>query len=341
MSADTLEDAAMPRSPRAPLAHALGAAAALSLLGARAAVGQHDHAHMDHAHAGHEARPAAATAAERAELTRQAEAVRRATERYRDFENAKRDGYARFGGEAPLMGEHWYRKGVKEPPEGTPLDLEHPGTLQYAVIDGRRVLVGVAFSTRLRPGEPLPEGFAGPDDHWHQHDLVKAVSAGTEDRPVLRWLANRWIEGARKKGDDRSMLTMAHAWVWLDNPDGLFAMHHRVVPYLKAGLPASYAAGASEAAARGLDLATDGGCKRALEGELWMAHASRAQRRALFDACKAAARQVRSTLEAPSASAQAVNATAESAWEGVERARRATYTERQLERIGSVTEMMM
>jgi len=299
----------------------------------------HD-AHMEHVEHMDHAAMRTATPAERAELARQIDAVRRATERYRDIENAKKDGYAPFGKEAPLMGEHWYHKGVREPPEGTPLDLEHPGTLQYAVIDGKRVLVGVAFSTRLRRTDSLPEGFAGPDDHWHQHDLIKAVSAATEDRSVLRWISNRWMDGARKKGDDRMMLTMVHAWVWLDNPDGVFAMHHRVIPYLKSGLPASFADGASEEAARGLDLATDNGCARALDGELWMAHASREQSRTLREACAQSAHRLQGLLEGHPPAA-ILNEEAESVWRSLDEARHRTYTPHQLERIGSVTEMMM
>src|SRR5687767_6426868 len=69
-----------------------------------------------------------------ADLEKQVAAVRSATERYRDFANAQRDGYKLFGKEGPLMGEHWYRADIVK----APLDLKRPSTLQYATINGKR-----------------------------------------------------------------------------------------------------------------------------------------------------------------------------------------------------------
>ncbi|MGH7461104.1 MAG: hypothetical protein ACREMA_08755 [Longimicrobiales bacterium] len=101
--------------------------------------------------------------------------------------NAVAAGYRRFGNEGPLMGEHWYHPELVR----KPLDLEHPATLQYATINGRRTLVGVAYNVYQRPGEPLPEGFAGSNDHWHVHDVPKLACALVTDRPLLRRLIER------------------------------------------------------------------------------------------------------------------------------------------------------
>lgn len=103
-----------------------------------------------------------------AALRAQLEEVRTVTARCRDHLQAKTEGYRRFGTEGPLMGEHWYRRELA----GQPLDLSRPSTLQYAMIDGQRVLVGVAYTLYQRPGEPLPEGFAGDIDRWHNHDIT-------------------------------------------------------------------------------------------------------------------------------------------------------------------------
>jgi hypothetical protein len=35
---------------------------------------------------------------------------------------------------------------------------------------------------------------------------MKAVSAATEDRSVLRWLSNRWMDGARPRPRDRERM---------------------------------------------------------------------------------------------------------------------------------------
>jgi hypothetical protein len=313
-------------------------------------------AHDHHQH--HPSAAAPAATADAARLGAQLEAVRRTTARYQDVEAAKADGYVRFGrDEGPLMGEHWYRKDAPEPAPGTPVDLEHPGTLQYATIGGRRVLVGVAYSVRLRPGDPLPEGFAGAQDHWHQHDIPKFVRAATEERPLLRWLAEGWIRrDYTRKGDDRSLLTMVHAWVWLENPDGPFADVHRTLPYLRAGLPAAWTAdslGGDEAAARGVALVAGDGCAQTLDGELWVAQADRRQRRALRAECDQLAAGLRrmlppqgsaadSALLAPAAhspaAARALNAAAADAWRALDAAKTRTLTPRQRARIASVTE---
>lgn len=186
-----------------------------------------------------------------ARLERQLEQVREATARYRDHAAAVADGFKLFGGESSLMGEHWYHPDrVKQP-----LDLERPSTLQYATIDGRRVLVGVAYTVYRGPDDPMPDGFAGDADAWHVHDLAKIGHAMTEDRPFLRFIVNRGIERGRiGAGDGRTHLTMVHAWPWLENPDGPFAQQHRALPYLRAGLPARYAETGDAAAAWGISL---------------------------------------------------------------------------------------
>ncbi|HEX8246504.1 MAG TPA: hypothetical protein VF541_23570, partial [Longimicrobium sp.] len=154
-------------------------------LPARAAA-QHEHVHDEHA-------AAPTSAPESAELRAQVEAVRAATARYRDHAAAVRDGYRRFGQEGPLMGEHWYRPDLVP----RPLDLAHPSTLQYASIGGRKVLVGVAYTVYRRPGDPVPAGFAGGQDHWHTHDVAHLADVATEDRPLLHGIVERRIRRGR------------------------------------------------------------------------------------------------------------------------------------------------
>lgn len=63
----------------------------------------------------------------------------------------------------------------------------------------------------------------------------------TEGRPLLRWLTERRIARGRTQWDaERPELTMVHARVWLDNPDGVFAQDDRVIPYVRVGLPAEW-----------------------------------------------------------------------------------------------------
>lgn len=243
-----------------------------------------------------------------AALDAEVEAVRRATERYRDIEVARREGYRLFGMEGPLMGEHWYLPGAVR----RPLDLARPSTLQYATTDGRKVLVGVAYTYYRRPDEPVPQGFAGAGDVWHTHDVTRLARAATAERPLLRALVERRIRRGRVgAGDGRTLLTMVHAWVWSENPDGMFAEQHRGLPYLRAGLPASHAAGASEAAAMGVSLLASTGCADEVRRTDRLAGLSRGQSRDLRRACD---RQAHAVAASRSASAAALNGAAERAW---------------------------
>jgi hypothetical protein len=258
----------------------------------------HDHAH-----------PAASTpSTSPASVDVEVDRVREATARYQDIDVARREGYRLFGMEGPLMGEHWYLPDAVR----RPLHLARPSTLQYATIDGRKVLVGVAYTYYRRPGEPVPEGFVGTDDVWHTHDVTRLARAATAERPLLRAVVDRRIRRGRVGGGDgRTLLTMVHAWVWSENPDGIFAHSHRGLPYLRAGLPASHAAGASEDAAMGVALLAPDGCADEVRRTDKLAGLSRGQSRDLRRACDRQAEAVRSSS---TASAAALNAAAERAW---------------------------
>lgn len=260
-----------------------------------------------------------------------------AIEPYRDFAVAEREGWKKFGGDEPLMGEHWYHpKGPDYAGSNVRLDFNRPSNLMYTVIDGRRVLTGVTFNVRLRDGEAMPEGFAGRADRWHAHDMLRAIEAALKDRPVLRWLASGWIDANyRSKGDDRGRLAMVHVWLGIDNPDGVFADHNRVVPYLKLGLPVAHARGASMAAAHGLDMATPGGCRELIDGRLWIANAPSSMARALHATCKVEADRMRAALSLPPAR---LNAVAEGAAKRWEAAWAAALTPQQRARIAAMSE---
>ena len=265
----------------------------------------------------------------------QIEEVRAAIDRYRDFAVAEQEGWKAFGGDEPLMGKHFYSETMPDYVHGDPLDFSRPNNLMYTEIDGEMVLTGVAFVVRLGDGEPVPEGFAGSGDRWHVHDFIRAIEAATEERPVLRWLANRWIdERYRNRGDTRGRLAMVHAWVTLDNPDGIFADYNRTLPYMKLGLPDGYWSGAGTDAARGLNLATAGGCE-AQDGTLWIADASGRQKRAIREACEASAAMVRASLGQGKA---AVNRAGEMAWASYDRVWNEVLTQTQRARIAAMSE---
>ena len=301
---------------------ALFATLAVTAAAAVPAWAQHDHHAM--------------AAAPPPELAEQIDALRAATEKYRDIAVARAEGYERFGrAEGPLMGEHWYRKDLVD----RPLDLTRPSTLQYAVIDGERVLIGVAYTLYQRPDAPLPEGFAGSSDHWHVHDVTKIARAAAEERPVLRWIVDRRIRNGKVgMSNGRTHLVMVHAWPWLDNPDGMFAGEHRVLPYLRAGLPASFAQAGDADAAWGTTLLSDQGCGLDVERIDFLAKLSRTQKSTIERACSDAATSVRA---APRTDAKLFNNAARDAWVGYAKTKDATLTAEQRARIASIVEHPM
>lgn len=248
------------------------------LTGATARPARAQHEHPQHA----------ATRAMSPELRTEIDAVRNATERYLDHANAVADGYRRFGAEGALMGEHWYRPDLVR----RPLDLAHPSTLQYARIDGTMTLIGVAYTVYRAPGDPMPAGFSGTDDVWHVHDVERMRSTLTQDRPLLRAIASRRARRQNGQSDPgNTQLTMLHAWIWLDNPGGLFAQHHLALPYLRAGLPVPDRP-AFEAAS-GIGLLADNACGQELRRLDFIARLSDEQSETLRTACEEAAEDVR------------------------------------------------
>ena len=268
-------------------------------------------------------------------LDAQLAAVRQAVAKYREFAVAEREGWKAFGGDEPLMGFH-YGGPAPDYVAGDELDFSRPNNLMYTDIDGRKVLTGVAYVVRIGEGEPVPEGFAGGEDRWHVHDFVRAIEAATEERPALGWLANWWPDKEyRSKGDNRGRLAMAHVWVAMPNPDGVFADFNRTLPYAKLELPDSHWQGASEEAARGLNLATEGGCQ-AVDGTLWIANAKKEQERAIKDACARAADDVRAVLR--TGGKARINRAGEAAWAAFDAQWQRVLTPAQKARVAAMSE---
>ena len=119
------------------------------------------------------------------QLTLELQQARAATARYRNIENALKDGYTNIGVDVENMGHHYMNPSLVD---GT-FDIRKPEILVYNgdEHDGFE-LVAVEYAIPL--SNPLPAGFTGSVDVWN----------GTSGFPL--WLL--------------------HAWVWAYNPDGVF-----------------------------------------------------------------------------------------------------------------------
>ena len=111
--------------------------------------------------------------------------VRAAVARYRDINNAIKDGYSNINVDVPNMGHHFMKTSLVD----ATFDIRNPEILVYNGLDtGNPELVAVEYAVPLT--YPKPEGFTGSSDVWN----------GTSGFPF--WLV--------------------HAWVWKYNPDGVF-----------------------------------------------------------------------------------------------------------------------
>jgi hypothetical protein len=169
-------------------------------------------------------------------------AARAGTVHYRDPEVARAAGYRPVGPDFPSMGRHWVHPGLIL---HETLDAAQPAILEYVELGDRLALVGVAYAVLARDARP-PEGLPVPVEAWHFHQ-------GTvEEESFLRSHAGvaPLSPGPR--------IAVLHAWIWLDNPDGLLATDNWALPYARLGYPVP--AGAPHEAARAVALAAgDGG----------------------------------------------------------------------------------
>ncbi|HET9440842.1 MAG TPA: hypothetical protein VFO52_11750 [Longimicrobiales bacterium] len=143
------------------------------------------------------------------------DAARRASATFKQRSAAIRAGYRRLGPEIPEMGEHWINPIMIVEAR---FDPARPPMLTYATINGQPTLTGVGYALALRPGEsPPPTGVSGT---WHDHTATVAAELATGDH-------------AKRAGGAR--VVVLHAWVWLDNPAGVFADENWALPYVRLG----------------------------------------------------------------------------------------------------------
>jgi hypothetical protein len=133
---------------------------------------------------------------------------------YPTVDDAKRAGYRAVTPYLPLIGAHYMRFVTVD---GT-FDIEQPEMLLY---DEDNEIVGLSYYVR---DETTPEGFAGPNDHWHRH-IGLCVDASN---PFVLGDEQTTEEECRRRGGVKAEGAdgwMVHAWVvpgW-DSPQGVFS----------------------------------------------------------------------------------------------------------------------
>ena len=167
--------------------------------------------------------------------------ARAATQKYQDQAIATLDGYRRVGGDFPAMGEHWINVSLVFDNHFEPTA---PQVLTYIVVAGRPRLLGIAYALPLLSGESAPEWPAGPEA-WHDHSrTIESETLLPQHHPHAQHAA------------PSARLAMLHAWLWAQNPDGVFAAENWTIPFVRLGLTPPPDAPA--AAGKALSLVTGG-----------------------------------------------------------------------------------
>jgi len=154
------------------------------------------------------------SAQESADLAAQLEAAAAVADDLRDTEAAAAAGYVQSATEVPGVGSHWTRWSLVD----YEFDPARPSQLLFHETkrDEPAQLAGFSYWVR---STTEPEGFAGRNDHWHQHVGLCFENGWLrrENLPSRANCAGDWING--------SDLWMLHAWVvaGAENEWGVFA----------------------------------------------------------------------------------------------------------------------
>ena len=124
-------------------------------------------------------------------------AARSATAKYHDIAQAEADGYTNTGVYIPGEGLHYANFSLFD----TTFDPERPEALIYAPVAGedRLELVAVEYLVPLALSANAPAGFTGNADVW-------------------------------KQDEEGFGLWEMRAWIWMHNPNGMFAETNPRVP---------------------------------------------------------------------------------------------------------------
>lgn len=165
--------------------------------------------------------------ATQAALTAQLVPTARLVEEYPTLGVAEAEGADRAGPFLPGQGTHLVPPGFVGNPDGVmdPEDVLSP----LLVFDGTGADAPLAGFLYYVPGEAEPEGFVGPNDHWHRHTHVCTIRRvdGSIDTPYGAGDDRVTEELCQGVGGELLPVTgwMVHAWTvpGYESDDGVFS----------------------------------------------------------------------------------------------------------------------
>jgi len=160
------------------------------------------------------------SAATRTELAAQLVAARAAALRYPTAADAMAAGFIEAGKFSPETGAHYVKLAL---PNGS-FDASNPSSFIYDGDSPTSKVIGDMYLAG--GGGPAPEGFAGPNDHWHRHSNTCVIFGA---KIVVPFPADSSVTPAMcsaKHGTFmKTTVWMVHAWVvpsW-ESPLGVFS----------------------------------------------------------------------------------------------------------------------
>ena len=159
--------------------------------------------------------------ATRAALAAQLTAARAAALRYPTAADAMAAGFIEAGKFSPATGAHYVKVSL---PDGS-FDPSSPSSLIYDGDSPTSKVIGTMYLAG--GGGPAPEGFAGPNDHWHRHQNTCVIFGGS--KIVVPFAADSSVTpemcSAKHGTFMKTTVWMVHAWVvpsW-ESPLGVFS----------------------------------------------------------------------------------------------------------------------
>jgi hypothetical protein len=157
----------------------------------------------------------------RAQLAQQLATAHQVTQQYPTVKDAEAAGYRMTTTYVPCIGAHYINARYLGA-----FDPTHPAMLLYAGTSSDAQIVGLSYA--VLSGSAPPDGFAGTNDIWHQHNLngglcIKGgVVVGSESTTPAQCTA---LGGAKVP---LGSLWMMHAWVADGWPSswGIFSAEH-------------------------------------------------------------------------------------------------------------------
>ena len=164
----------------------------------------------------------------RTELLRQLSLTLDVVKKYPTVKDAEAAGYRRAGPFLPGLGTHYVGGKTNQSGTLTDDDILHPATIIYAGNAPDSPIAGFMYiSISMRPGGNEPEGFAGPNDHWHYHTGICLTNGTGGVMEALGFDGSITAESCKAKGGNYKAVTQYQLHVWTvpgyTDPLGVFA----------------------------------------------------------------------------------------------------------------------